>query len=114
MIVTVMLRFLAKKIEDVARLKIKVDEIKQNRQFSCDEKDQIYCDSVTEQVNDLLNCVPDIDRQALYMALQIEESESDENKWYAGISKNDTSEHYANNRAEIFEQKFHFIKNQPN
>ena len=109
-------RYIAKKIEEVARKNVKLCELENRKQLSQEDKDKVYSDSVIYQVNELLSLSKDVNRQELYMALQIEEIESEENEYYAGLSlnrqpnKEEKAEHYCNgNRPLTFEQNFRFI-----
>jgi len=119
MIISETLRFLARKIEDVARLEVKLQESQRNQQFSQEEKDEIYCNSIVRQLNNLFETIPNINRQEIYVSLQIEEIESEENIYFAGIElkklpdTNEKGNHYVKSgRPRIFSQKFRFIFDQ--
>lgn len=114
--VTAILKILAAEVERSACLKIELAELKNGQKFDLEKKDELYCEFVTAEFEKIVKDLIEANHsfQDVYLALQIAEAESEENKFFAGLSFNhDPTQDEARNyyfletkRSETFAAKF--------
>lgn len=111
-----LLKLLAEEVEKEVCLRIENDELKTGIKLSQEERNEVHCQKVISKFEKFIDrlrkagCL----EQDIYNVMQMAESESEDNEWFAGIhfghspNGNEKFEYWANHtdRPKFFENKF--------
>jgi len=111
-----LLILLAEEVEKEVCLRIENDELKTGKKLSQEERDEVHCQKVISKFEKFITHLrkAGYSQQDIYNVLQMAESASEDNEWFAGIhfghspSGNEKFDYWANHteRPKFFENKF--------
>ena len=111
-----LLKLLAEEVEKEVCLRIENDELKTGIKLSREERNEVHCQKVISKFEKFIDRLREAGclEQDIYNVMQMAESESEDNEWFAGIhfghspNGNEKFEYWANHtdRPKFFEKKF--------